>query len=133
MSEENVEIVRRMYDWIPGPPEPVRKFFDPDYEMDLTDFQVADIGVVRGFDAADRAIRSYYEAFENFHIEIEELIHTDEEHVVASVHDGGRMRGSDSEVRTHRFHVWTFRDGKIVRFSSHLDREQALEAAGLSE
>jgi ketosteroid isomerase-like protein len=132
MSDENVEIVRRIYDWIPGPPEPVRKFFDPDYEMDLTDFQM-DIGVVRGFDAVDRAIRQYYEAFETFHIEIEELIDADEDHVVASVHDGGRMRGSDSEVRTHRFHVWTFRDGKVVRFSGHYDRNRALEAAGLQE
>src|SRR5262245_19898765 len=132
MSQENVEIVRRMYDWIPGPVEPVRQFFHPDYEMDLTDFDVADIGVVRGIDAAYRAMRPYYEAFEDFHIEVEELIHADEEHVVASVHDAGRMRGSDSDVQTHRFHVWTFRDGKIVRFSSHLDREQSLEAAGLS-
>jgi ketosteroid isomerase-like protein len=133
MSEENVEIVRRIYDQIPGSPEPVRRFFGPDYEMDLTDFQVADIGVVRAFDAVDRAVRPCYETFESFHIEIEELIHADEEHVVASVHDGGRLRGSDSEVQTHRFHVWTFRDGRIVRFSSHFDRNRALEAAGLRE
>jgi ketosteroid isomerase-like protein len=61
------------------------------------------------------------------------VIHVDDEHVVTSVHDCGRMRGSDSEVRAHFFHVWTFRDGKVVRFSGHFDRNRALEAAGLQE
>jgi ketosteroid isomerase-like protein len=50
-----------------------------------------------------------------------------------AMHDMGRMRGSDSEVRNHRFHLFAFRDGKIVRFSSYLDRNRALEAAGLSD
>ena len=134
MSEENVEIVRRIYDSIPGPPDPIRKFFGPDYEMDLRDSQVVvDIGVVRGFEAADRAIRQYYETFEDFHIEIEELIHADEEHVVVAARDAGRVRGSDSEVGERFFHVWTFRDGKVIRFSGHSDRSRALEAAGLEE
>jgi DNA-directed RNA polymerase specialized sigma24 family protein len=30
-------------------------------------------------------------------------------------------------------YVFTLRDGKVVRFDSYLDREKALEAAGLSE
>jgi ketosteroid isomerase-like protein len=29
-------------------------------------------------------------------------------------------------------HVWTFRDGTIVRLSIHTDRDRALEVAGLS-
>ena len=91
-----------------------------------------DIGVVRGFDATDEAVRPYYDTFEDFHVEIEEVIHAHEDHVVTSVHDGGRLRGSDTEVRNHRFHVFTFLDGKVVRFSAHFDRNQALEAAGLS-
>jgi hypothetical protein len=43
------------------------------------------------------------------------------------------MPGSDSEVRNHRFHVYAFRDGKVVRFSSHLDKTRALESAGVRE
>jgi ketosteroid isomerase-like protein len=132
MSQENVEIVRRIYDEIVTRPEAVRELYASDYEMDTTDI-APDVGVIRGFDAALEALRPYFETFEDFYIEIEEVVHADEESVVTEVHDGGRMPGSDSEVRNHRFHVFAFRDGKLVRFSSHLDRNRALEAARLWE
>ena len=131
MSQENVEIVRRIYDDVVRP-EAIRELYAPNYEMDTTDI-APDVGVIRWFDASAEVLRSYFETFEDFYVEIDEVIHTDEEHVVTEVHDGGRMPGSDSEVRNHRFHVFAFRDGKVVRFSSHLDRNRALEAAGLSE
>jgi ketosteroid isomerase-like protein len=71
--------------------------------------------------------------FDDFHIEIEEVIHADAKQVITRVRDGGRMKGSDSEVWNRFFHVWTFGDGKVVSLSLHIDRNQALEAAGLSE
>jgi ketosteroid isomerase-like protein len=132
MSEENVEVVRRIYDEYVDRPEAVRELYHPDYETDVTDV-APDFDVIRGFDAALEALRSYMETFEDFYIELDEVIHADEEHVVVEVRDGGRMRGSDSVVRNPRFHVYAFRDGKVVRFSSHLDKNRALEAAGLSE
>jgi ketosteroid isomerase-like protein len=132
MSQENVEIVRRIYDVIVASPEAVRELYTSDYELDVTDIG-PDIVVIRGFDAANEALRSYFETFEDFYIEIEEVVHADEERVVTEVHDGGRMPGSDSEIRNHRFHVFAFRGDKVARFSSHLDRDRALEAAGLSE
>ena len=132
MSEENVEVVRRIYDEYVDRPEAVRELYAPDYETDVTDV-APDFDVIRGFDAALEALRSYMETFEDFYIELEEVIHADEEHVVVEVRDGGRMPGSDSEVQNHRFHVYAFREGKVVRFSSHLDKNPALEAAGLSE
>ena len=55
-------------------------------------------------------------------IELEEVIHADEGCVVTAVRDGGRLKESDSEVWSHFFHVWTFRDGRILRRSSHVDR-----------
>jgi len=61
------------------------------------------------------------------------VIHADDERVVTAVRDGGRLAGSDGEVWNRFFHVWTFRDGRIIRRSSHTERRQALEAAGLSE
>jgi ketosteroid isomerase-like protein len=53
--------------------------------------------------------------------------------LVTAVHHVGRTRGSDDMVRNQRFHAWTFRDGKVVRWSSHPDRRRALEAACLRE
>src|SRR5215216_6559322 len=118
MSEENVQIVRRIYDDYVDRPEATRELYHPDYELGVTDV-APDFDVIRGFDAALEALRPYFETFEDFYIELEEVIHVDEEHVVVEVHDGGRIPGSDSEVRNHRFHVYASRDGKVVRFSSH--------------
>ena len=42
-------------------------------------------------------------------------------------------QGSDAEVWNRYFNAWTFREGKIVRVSSHTGRMRALEAAGLRE
>ena len=78
-------------------------------------------------------MQPYWETFEDFQYEIEEVIHADEQRVIMAVRDGGRMRGSDAEVWTRFFDVFTFRNGKVLRTSAHLSKESALEAAGLSE
>jgi ketosteroid isomerase-like protein len=132
MSQENVEIVRRVYKGVSARLEIPRELFATDYECDNTEVS-PDTPEVLGFDAAQEALREYWEMFEAFHVEIEELIHADEGLVVDVVRDGGRMRGSEAEVWNRFFHVWTFSDGKIVRLSIHTDRNRALEAAGLSE
>jgi ketosteroid isomerase-like protein len=132
MSEENVETMRRIYAEQVSHPEAVRELYEPDYEMDLTD-AAPDIGVVRGFDAVEEALRPYWEMFDDFRYEIEEVIHADERQVVIAARDGGRMRGSNSEVWNRFFHVWTFRAGKVIRHSAHLDRNRALKAAGMRE
>ena len=51
--------------------------------------------------------------------------------VVARVHQWGRGRGSGATVDQSHWQVWTFRDGKVVRWTLHGDREEALAAAGL--
>jgi ketosteroid isomerase-like protein len=132
MSQENVEIVRRAYQYVSAhlalPSEP----FDPDCVTDWT--QVSpDFGVIHGVEASQEALASYFETFENFHVEVEEVLHADENRVVTAVRDGGRIKSSETEVWNRFFHAWTFRDGKVVRLSSHTDREQALEAVGLRE
>jgi hypothetical protein len=41
-----------------------------------------DFGVLPGFEASLEALRQYWETFEDFQVEIEEVIHIDEEQVV---------------------------------------------------
>ena len=131
MSEKNVETVRRVYEGVNARLEVPRELFDPDYEFDNTELW-PDIGDVLGFQAAQEAMREYWETFEAYRVEIEEVIHADEGRVVNVVRDGGRMRGTDAEVSNRFFHVWTLRDGRIVRLSVHTDRNRSLQAAGLS-
>ena len=131
MSHENVEIVRRIYQEVSAHLDVSPELFDPEYEMDMSDM-AWDIGVLRGLEAAGEGFRRYAQTFDDFRIELRTVIHADEQHVVTEIRDGGRMKGSGAEVSNRFFNAWTFRDGKIVRFSSHTDRARALEAAGIS-
>ena len=130
MSQANVEIVRRIFATINDSLDVPRELYDPDAELDLSE---TGGGVHRGIDAALELMQTYWETFEDFHYEIEEVIHADEQRVIMAVRDGGRMRGSDAEVWTRFFDVFTFRNRKVLRMSAHLSKERALEAAGLSE
>ena len=130
MSQENVEIIRQVYQGVTARREPPQELFDSAFECDATDVQV---GVLYGFDGLQKGLGPYWETFEGFHIEVEEVIHANEEQVLTAVRDGGRMKGSDAEVWNRFFHVWTFGNGRIVRLSIHIDRDQALAAAGLQE
>jgi ketosteroid isomerase-like protein len=132
MSEENAEIVRRIYAGFVEDAEAFRDLFAGDFAFDARDTG-PDVGVVQGFDAMNAAVRTYFDSFDDFSVEIEEVVHTDEDRVIVAVLDEGRMRGSQAEVRNHRVHAWTFRDGRVIRFTTHLDRDQAFRAAGLAE
>ena len=132
MSEKNVETVRRVYEGVNARLEVPPELFDPAYEFDNTELW-PDISGVLGFQAAQDTMREYWQTFEAYHVEIDEVIYADEGRVVDVVRDGGRMRGTDAEVWNRFIHVWTLRDGKIVRLSVHTDRDGALEAAGLSK
>jgi ketosteroid isomerase-like protein len=131
MSEENVKTVQQAYEGANDRLEFPKELFDPDWELDVTEVSPEDVAVVRV--TTREAFREYWEMFERFHIELEEVIHADEEQVVTAVRDSGRMRGSDAEVSNRFFHVWGFSDGKIIRMSVHADRNRALEILGLSE
>ena len=82
------------------------------------------------------AVRAYLTRWES---DWEELETTPEEfidagdQVVAVVHFRGRGRGSGIEVDARSYSVHTVRDGKTVAMEEFLERDEALEAAGLSE
>src|SRR3954469_22083860 len=98
MSRENLQIVRREYERInadyKAEHKDGREKFGPDYEFDARDV-AAGMGTIRGYDAGRDALHDYWDMFEDFHIELKEVLHTDENRVVTAVRDGGRMKGSD--------------------------------------
>lgn len=131
MSQENIEIVRRVYDEISDRLDVSPELFDPDFVMDMR--ELADIGIHRGLPAAREMFRQYATTFDDFRVDLEDVIHADDERVVVRIRDGGRVRASDAEVWNRYFDVWTFREGKAVRMSAHTDQARALQAAGLRE
>jgi ketosteroid isomerase-like protein len=132
VSHENVEVVRRIYAGLDDRLEPPPELFEPDYEFDPSEV-APDVGVLRGYEAMQDNMRAYWETFEDFHYELEAVIHADERQVVTAVRDRARMKGSEVEVTNRYFHVWAFAAGKVARVSVHTDKSRALEAAGLRD
>ena len=128
MSQENVEIVRRCYaaldrrDW-----EGLWREAHPDFELH-TQLQ----GSYRSPDEAQRFAEDRFAAFESFSTEPEEFFETDDQ-VVVFVIQRARPKGSSAEITIKVADVWTIRDGKVLTLETFPQREEALEATGLSE
>ena len=136
MSEENVEIVRRVFEAVGRhDTEAVLSAYDPNVEVDFSGGPLASLmgdNVYRGYDGLRKMVRDRYVDFERVEDACQELIDAGQR-VISLVITRGRGRSSsiDSEIR--QYGVWTFRDSKIVRIDWFYRREEALEAAGLSE
>ena len=132
MSQENVEIVRRVLD----------AFNRRDEEGMLADLH-PEVEWVNPPDAVEPGIRSGHEefasatqavadTFEDTHVEVHEAVDAgDQVVVVAKMRGRGRESGVDFEVWLS--YVFTFRDGKAARFEWFNSPTQAFEAAGLRE
>ena len=76
MSEANVEVVKRGYEASNQTGELSPDVFAADFVLDLTD-AAPDFGALRGIKASQQALRGYTETFDEFRVEIEEVVHTD--------------------------------------------------------
>ncbi len=146
MSQENVEIMRRIYaallNWsVPGsvnearePPESTRDLIHPEIEWrgprefpDLAE-------TVYGYAGMAQYAAKIAEALDDYRMVPERFIDAGDDRVLVFSREGGRGKGSGAEVQTHlTAHLWTLRDGKAVQMHSYWERADALEAAGLSE
>jgi ketosteroid isomerase-like protein len=129
MSQENVEVVRVQYDHLNRVGEPKSEDFAPNARFDAS--RLPGFGIYRGLDEFYAAWLQYRDTFDEWWIEVEELLDGQGERVFAAVRDGGRMKASGGEVRQQVFHVLELRGGKIIAQTFFLSRSDALEAAGL--
>ena len=84
-----------------------------------------------GLEGLRQAWLDWLEPWESYRVEIERVIDLGDR-VLVLVHDYGRLRGAEEEVRIVGAALWTIRDDKISRAEFFADRNNALEAAGLS-
>jgi ketosteroid isomerase-like protein len=130
MSQENVEIVRRAFEFEiygRGDRADAEAIFDPYVVMNPTEE-----GPSYGLDAVRDNFEHWRGAWEELEVTAEELIDAGDE-VFLTAHHRGRGRGSGIEVDTRLYCVYTVRNGKVVRVDEYADRGAALEAAGLRE
>jgi ketosteroid isomerase-like protein len=132
MSQENVEIVRRMYEQANERPGALYEMLAEDVFWDATAVGQLEGSIVHGRDAVMEFFRRWVGAFEPWGYEVEELIDGDD-CVIARIHQWGRGKSSGVEVDGRFWQVWTFRDRKAIRATHHREKADALKAAGLSE
>jgi ketosteroid isomerase-like protein len=131
MSQENVEIVQRIYDgWSHGDFSVGTNLMAPDFEWHQH-AEAVEPGSHRGA-AIGGAITKIFEVYEDFRVGPEEYIDTgDQVMVTARVQATGKGSGVELDVR-YSF-VWTVRGGQLAELAVFLDRSQALESSGLGD
>ena len=131
MSQENVEIVRRAYEtWNARDVEALAELADPDLEW-IPDSRVGQ-GPIRGRGNMIRFFMEQADVFEEFRVEPERFWGIDDKVLVfLRVTGSGGASGAGFDIRIG--HLWTLRDGLLVQGEGHANRDEALEAAGLSE
>jgi ketosteroid isomerase-like protein len=131
MSEENVEIARAVLDALNrGDIDAALKNAAPDFEWDFSRSIGMEPGVYR-LDETRKFWGEFFGAWESSRWEAEEFIEAGPFMVTPITL---YLRGRDGvEVQTSGAWVWTFRDGKVASAAFYQERQEALEAAGLSE
>jgi uncharacterized protein len=133
MSQENVEIIRRLYRFFRDRDYAViEDAVEPDAVIDVSR-NIFNPAVYQGLDGLRRFLAQIDEMWIDFDATPEEFIDEGDTVVVAHRISGiGRESGVKAEMRL--FLVVTFRNGKVVGFTGGFrSRQEALAAAGISE
>jgi ketosteroid isomerase-like protein len=133
MSEENVERVRRVCrHWEQGNFATGLELYDPEIRLESFMPDAAEPVVAEGREGIRRFMREFLASWRNYR-----YIGDDFRDAGDKVFVGGRQaatgRQSGVEVEHEMHTVWTFRGGRVTGLKFTPYREEALEAAGLSE
>ena len=132
MSQDNVEIVRRIYaNWAPESSPTDSNLLHPDIEW-VNPSDAVEPGTRVGIEAFSSITDRLDETIGALRMDVERFIDAGDRVVVIATMRG---HGSASGVEVERRHgsVWTIRDGKAVRFQWFRDPDEALEAVGRRE
>ena len=133
MSRENVEGVLRGYEALNrGDLDAAVAGLAPDCDLTLPPILPEAADGYHGREGLRRFWAAWRDSFEDFRMEVEEVIDAGDRVVVMAAACG---TGADSgaEVRTPSFAIiWTLEDGQAVRMEAHPTRAEAMEVVGLN-
>ena len=134
MSEENLEIVRRGFEHFQQTRDFLREdVYDPAFVWDMSTFQGwPEKQTYEGLDGAREFMSAWLDAWEDWHLDVEEL-HDGGDKVVAIVRQRGRSKSTGLEVDMSFAQVFTLQDGLVTRMQMYAEPAEGLQAAGLSE
>jgi uncharacterized protein len=132
MSQENVELVRRVYEAANrGDLDTAASYLHPGVEFH-TYTQSPEAGIYRGPEAVRTYNEGLFEQFESVRYDVEEIVDAGDRVVVVTTQHAV-PKGGKQEIEVHLAEVWTVRDALLAERHSYSTGAQAREAAGLSE
>jgi ketosteroid isomerase-like protein len=132
MSQENVELVRAVYErWSRGDFGASLDLFDP-HVLFVLPPEFPDAGTYLGTERIAAYMRGFLEPWQHLAIEAAEFTDAGDS-VIAAVRQHGLGRESGIPTELSYFQVWSFRGPKVIRLENFRERAKALEASGLRE
>jgi ketosteroid isomerase-like protein len=130
MPSANVELVRTGYDLINDGEvaAALDRCIDPEVDIEYHGLRLDADATYRGHAGVRSLLEEFRASFPDYRTEIDELIEVGE-NVVAAVRYSGHGTSSGIEIDQRGAHVWTFRDGKAVRWRIYPTKTEALAAA----
>jgi uncharacterized protein len=133
MSQENVEVVKeftRRFER--GDRDGWREYFDPNVVFDTSATKMPTAGVYHGHQGIERFFRDWLGTWRDYGIATREYIDAGDS-VVIVFRQSGTGRSSGVRIERDFFGVYELRESKVVRYHMYESREEAIEAAGLSD
>jgi ketosteroid isomerase-like protein len=133
MLQENIEIVRRSTDaYNRGDFDGMVENWAPDAVVDWSRSRGVEAGVYRGLDEIRAFMQRFGAAWDEVRLEIEDPVEIEDDLLLTE--NVAYLRGRDGiELQARSAWLITFRDGKQTSLTLYQTKQDALEAAGLSE
>jgi uncharacterized protein len=131
MAKGDAEILRDALARPGTDPEAFYAILDPEIEWNTTR-QVPDGEVTRGVASVRRFFRTWQGHLVDYMFDWEALAHAGDT-VYGVLRHTARGRESGAPVESRIAQIWTFRDGKVVRYQGFQDEAEARKAAELAD
>ena len=130
MSQENVEVVRAVYE-AGGAGDLPRAMAGIHPEIVWEAIESApDFGTYRGHEGVTAYMQGWLDDFYDMGMELREVIEAGDRLVIVQ-RGAATGRGSDARGEIDYAVVYAYRDGKLFRVNEYATKEEALEAVGL--
>ena len=134
MSEENLRKVREAAAaFNRGDLDTWLEYFADDIDYRAIKGAPDDHGPIQGVNALRAYAQDWQDTFDDFTSDPVELMDAGENNVIAITRVSGHAKLSGVNTDLTYAALYTFRDGKVVRGREYWTRDEALEAAGLSD
>ena len=127
-----MEVVKRCFElFARGETEVLLAHIDPEIET-IEPPEIPGSDTYRGYEGLATAYNHWAAQWDDFRVELEELVDAGSD-VVAISHHHGKGRTTGIPVGGLVAYVFTVREGRLVRMRIFNSKSEALEAAGLRE